>query len=381
MTKFKRASMVLSLTLCLSLLMGMDGVLAEAPPPDPQQQIRESIEATEIESAIGDATLCEIVPDNGDVGISDGTQVTPPDENSRTQFNAPLMFINNGTLTSDNLDDMYLFTTTEAKAPFIKIIADNPNYVAQLYQLDTATGMASPMQFYDFAGDNKSAYATSLPAYTFLWRVYSTNGTVGDPYTLMVNTTSQANFNEVMSISDDLQALTCLYGRTVITYNGKDPMPSTVAWKREVDGIGVFELQEIDDVDYGDIAGIYYGSYDSTNFRTNNALFFELQAEDGLENQQNALWEYYQTGGSVSITRMDVTGQITPRRLTLNDVYDYRYPKVDSDDTTTPTYFCLVYDIEKGEFIDFASRLNGYYFYDKANSEKIFTLDYRVIIR
>lgn len=347
---------------------------------------------------LDDSIELNITDSNGELLVDENIETISVDPNQRLNFNAPTKFAHTSSLTASNPQDMYFFTTTSNTFPMIKITSDNPNYIAQLYQYDASQGMAYPIQFYDIANDDAYSYATSLPAYNFIWVVYSLNGTVGSDYTIMANVTNDANPYSILRVSDDLADVTLVNSSKNLTINNAKvsyPNPSNVKWERNFYLSTYYgyinESQSLSSLSYDNISGIYYGKYDSTNYKTDNAVFYQIKIDSfDLNSQVYPLWSYsysqYFNGQYLNRTSIDIAGQTTPRRLNIFDAIDFSYvgynSELDKIKDNKTYYFALVYDLNTGTVIDFASKLNGYYNENVATSnlEYINEIKYEYIL-
>lgn len=253
---------------------------------------------------------------------------------------------------ADDTDDMYIWTANSACTVSLKLTSANTNYIAAFYSLNTTTGEATWMNYYDLSSDSSSSYNVNLAAGDYAIFVYSLDSTYGANYSLMLNASNPSGATHIMAESSNLSKLVLFYGNqsdsTKLVYsNGTCLTSSDLEWNRRWVlnyGGGAYNARQCM-VSTPVVKGIYVGSY-SSDYAGNieNALILELD-----EGTHFLVARTTATGSSISIDYTDYMGLETPRTLqNLIDINDSR-----------ANY--LIVDLDTNEVVDFASIANAFY--------------------
>lgn len=261
------------------------------------------------------------------------------------------VFNDDGQLTTNEYQDLYVVQTTSDTAPTLKISSTNSNIIAELFIYDTSKGTITPTSFIDSAGDDNYQIAGKMAAGTYIIAVGSSDNTAQGKYTLMWNCSNPSGASRILYVSSNLDLVTLGYQYQDIKSNGNELIDrSALKWDEEwtlTFSTGYYgRNQSVSAVDTSDMKSdikLDYGTYSTNKYSTNHALLVEL----GKGTSWCFMRSYYNNvNGQVEHTMdwTDVTGQETPRNFT------------DADVALGPHY--LVIDLEKNLIVDFASPYN-----------------------
>lgn len=258
-----------------------------------------------------------------------------------------------GTLTESNTVDFYFFTTTDTtKFLLAQLLSDNKDYVAQLYQIDSADN-ATATNIYGFAGS--LIQLNGLPAGDYALAIFSNNNTYGQDYILNINVTNpSANIKTVYYITNDLSIFMYetesgdIYGNGSLIYNTSTKTGSNLTWQRvdETRWESGYEQRTHKVFNVKVKAMSEPASYSSKKAKSDCVVL--LYCDQGTS--FSYLHTYYQSGPDhiYESTTNDTTGRTTPRQL-------------DEHDFVGENEHYLVYDLNTGSVIDFYSNLNIFY--------------------
>lgn len=267
------------------------------------------------------------------------------------------------TLSSDEDDDMYIWSLKHSASVAFKITSTDSNYVAAFYSLNMETGEATPLNFGDYASDNNANYKVNMPAGDYAIFVFSRSSTSGSDYSLMLNASNPANATHVMAESSNLAKVIFFYANnstTSLVYSNGTCLTNNLSWDRRLVGNyggGNYTARQCQvGLDGSDtsvyIKGISVGEYSSDYAgHISNAMFVELD--------EGTLFHVTRTvsvNPSIEIDHTDYKGLTTPRRL-MNGI-----------DISSSCAHYLVVDLNTGKVVDFASIAN--IFYSKGWTEK-----------
>ncbi|QPA31784.1 hypothetical protein [Thermaerobacillus caldiproteolyticus] len=97
-------------------------------------------------------------------------------------------------LTEEDPMDLFFFSPTSDKILVSRILSGNEDYILQLYVVDYENGLAYPTEFTTSPG---KLMLINIPAGDYALGVLS-KGTLGDSYTIQMNASNPANFNEAL---------------------------------------------------------------------------------------------------------------------------------------------------------------------------------------
>lgn len=259
-----------------------------------------------------------------------------------------------GTLTTDNLQDLYFFSITDSNRFLLaRLTSTNSNYVALLYMYDNNAEEYVQTSIYGFAGT--LIQLNGLPVGDYVFAIFSYDGTYGDSYTFDINATNPAaNLSSVKYIATDLSIFIFettdgdIYGNGKFIYNTSATINSNLTWQRVSEnnwGSGYEQrTHNVYNVHVASMSGPV--SYSSSYASSNCAVLLYCDIGTGF----SYFHSYYQSGNPPvhEMSWEDTTGRTTPRAL-------------DQADFTGGNQHILIYDIVTGQCIDFYSTLNVYY--------------------
>lgn len=266
-------------------------------------------------------------------------------------------FSNITSLTTDNPQNYYLFSVSSDRYMALGFTTGNAKYDVQLYQYQVSTKTYLPTNVVLKA--NQTYTLHDLPAGSYLLDVFSA-GTVGDNYTIAMNSANPANPTYVYraSFSDMLCGYSDgLYNNGSVVY--KDGTSnSNLDWIRN----DYFSWSGENSGDYKRTQQIYSAAvnksrkiqlainYKSDYVNADNVILIPLDVGTGF------LYRYssFQNNQMVINTWTDVYGKQTPRTLDTSDI------------ERNPQY--LVYDLDSNKAIDFYTDLNYFYYSGKENA-------------
>lgn len=350
---FKKIS---ALVLCAFMMNGCFAYAEELPTAEmslqPAEMMDLTLETVETEEAV------EGTFENFPVDESLMPEITrTANKNERSQS-----FIQNGvlsltdSLTAADPNDLYLFSISNDRFMNLTIESSNPNYVVIFAVVDYATGSVTPINAGAFAGEIYQL--NGFPAGDWGLYVYSTDGSVGDDYTIKCNFANPAG-NLRYYLSDDykqcmiqLKSTNKIYdnGNTINwnAINGVDiKWESHDSWPAYNEGDPTHPGTEYLDmtIQEGTVRSVGYGSFVTNRMNIPHALFVNLDVD--------TLWTYKNSivvGGDYYMTMKDLYGYDTPRRLNYDDVRDPEGAPV-----------CMIFDLDTGKYVNFYSNLNKYF--------------------
>lgn len=256
-------------------------------------------------------------------------------------------------LTSDDTDDMFIWSLDSPASVALELTSNNSNYIAAFYSLDMSTGVATWLDFYDLANDTNPSYNVNMAAGDYAIFVYSLDSNYDTEYNLMLNASNPSGASHIVAKTDNLSKIIFYYNSTQKVYNnGVCANPDNLYWNRRWVlnyGGGRYDARQCivgsETSQQVFTKGIYYGSY-SSDYAGNipNALIIELD-----ENSLFHIARTTATGSSISINNVDYLGLVTPRRL------------IDGIDITNSRAHYLVINLENNQVVDFASIANVFY--------------------
>lgn len=267
------------------------------------------------------------------------------------------------TLSSDEYDDMYVWSLKHSASVAFKITSNDPNYVAAVYTLDMTTGEASPLNFGDYAGDNNANYMVNMPAGDYAIFVYSRTSTSGSDYSLMLNASNPVNATHVMAESSNLAKVIFFYANNStksMVYSNGTCLTNDLSWDRRLVanyGGGNYTARQCQVGLAGsdtavNIKGICVGEYSSDYAGyISNAMLVELG-----EGTVFHVTRTVSVNPEIVLDHTDYKGLTTPRGL------------IDMIDINSSCAHYLVVDLNTGKVVDFASIAN--IFYSKGWTEK-----------
>lgn len=265
------------------------------------------------------------------------------------------VFVGTGELTDINTMDLYYITTVQDTIPFLKVASSNNDIIAQLFMMDEA-GNLYDTGFKNISGNGNITFSDTLPAYTYVLAVGSSNNAARASYTLSWNCSNlREGATSIIYNNADLSMVTVAYGGRKVCVNGHNILTSDqLHWEdHETSYTSTGHFGHDQYIYSPQIKGSYLGSYTSSRNNSNRALFVEL--DEGTQWSMRRT-DYSNIEGTVSHidNPFDLTGRKTPRGLGANDV------------TSSRRNF-LVIDLPSNTLIDFASPLN--YRYSKGYGE------------
>lgn len=252
-------------------------------------------------------------------------------------------------LTEEDPMDLFFFSPTSDKILVSRILSGNEDYILQLYVVDYENGLAYPTEFTTSPG---KLMLINIPAGDYALGVLS-KGTLGDSYTIQMNTSNPANFNEALYISQDLTKFVAKYsdgslysnGQYVLNVNGINN--EHLNWERKYyfsyNGGYSQRTHSLSDIKISSISSpiSYSSNYASSDF----AIMVYLDVGTLFTYHESQ----YQSGPNPYYysSFVDTLGKNTPRRLEADD---FNYGD-----------HILIVDLTTGKSIDFFSVLNFYY--------------------
>ena len=245
-----------------------------------------------------------------------------------------------------------LFTVSTSRVMFSKFTSGNSEYAMALCQV---TSDGSILQVTDFYTSGSQINAI-LGAGQYAFAILNGGTTYGNSYTVSVNTSTpgtnvtNAAIHDVNSYYSHIVTLVVMDNKTYIYADGKVVTDlddtSELDWERVLDlswSTGYnYNKHKISNVVVRDVSLpiIYKSDFASSN----NAVIIYLGVGTSYMYNESK-WDT--TTGYRVFHFLDPLGNETPRRLTADDINNYR---------------CwLIYDLDTGESIDFCSPLNWYY--------------------
>lgn len=287
-----------------------------------------------------------------------------PDKNSGIAVNMPISTnavydVPNPLLNvSDSLEltdpeDIFFFSVNTDRSMVLRLLSENPDYLAQLYIVDWSTGQAYPTSVGAYA--QTQIALKNLPAGDYLFLVYS-EGNVGESYTLRMNATNPANYSLISYISETLSIVMAsypngdVYSSGTLIYNSKNTggTYANLDWTREFyNSWGSGYTSRTHKIYNPTIRSVSAPvSYSSSYASSGQAILIYVGLGTGFMYHE----AYYQSGPDhiYESSFYDTLGKRTPRNL-------------DEDDLSNWGDHILVYDLNTNKTIDFFSVLNFYY--------------------
>jgi len=261
-----------------------------------------------------------------------------------------------GNITTTNPVDFYFFDGTANFIPVIRVNSSNSNMLMHFGTVNWNTGTFSSLLTVNPASGAQIYNQPLNPNLQYALAVTTANGTTGT-YTIMANFLNPARSNgelmfpQLLHASANLNSVTINYGwnpnipgiQQIVRSNGLYILHNGLYWEDNYFfnfGHGYTGRdQRLSDFQ---ARNVYIGSFTNNQHHIPHALIIEI--EDWT------LWSYFyshhnfDTGLRIWDQR-DLTGQWTPRRLTLSDIALYG-----------PHY--VIIDLAKMEVAEFVSPLN-----------------------
>ena len=245
-----------------------------------------------------------------------------------------------------------IFTLSSKRVMFSKFTSSNSDYAMALCKVTSDGSIQQATDFYTSGGQINAV----LDAGQYAFAILNGGTTYGNSYTVHVNTSTpgtnvtNASIHDVNTHYSHIVTLVAMNNTTYIFADGKKVTDvnntSNLDWERVLDlswdGGYNYNKHEIYNVNIRDVSLpiVYSSDYASSN----NAVIIYLGTGTGYmynESKRNT------TTGAHIFHFLDPLGNETPRKLTSNDIDNYR---------------CwLIFDLDTGKSIDFCSSLNWYY--------------------
>lgn len=245
-----------------------------------------------------------------------------------------------------------VFTSSSKRVMFSKFTSGNSEYAFALCKITSDGSIQQATDFYT-SGSHINAV---LDAGQYAFAILNSGTTYGNSYTVHVNSSTpganvtNASIHDVNSYYSHIVTLVAMNNSTYIYVDGQEVTDvndtSNLDWERELNlswsGGYNYNKHEIYSVNIRDVSLpiVYTSDYASSN----NAVIIYLGTGTGYmynESKRNT------TTGAHIFHFLDPLGNETPRKLTSNDIDNYR---------------CwLIFDLDTGKSIDFCSPLNWYY--------------------
>lgn len=349
-------SMALSLAMLLGLSVSASAYAAEQSGITPLNADELAGSVVDLGESNYDALDTFSMNDADVIGISDaefGVMAVAEDELTPLFADLGTQPCNSFTVTlNENQAHFLKFQVTKSQTMFSKFTTGNSNYGFALYLLNAEGQFVRATEFYA-PGSNIDIL---LPAGIYAFGIFNFGGTFGSQYTIAVNTSTpgdgvtgaalyKANqyYSHVVTlVEQDGKKLFYCDGKLVTDLDDT----SKLKWERVLDlswsGGYNYNKHSISDVKFTDISlpGVYKSDY----VNSDNAVIIYLDVGTSyMYNESKRNWD---TGYHL-FHFLDPFGNETPRRLNELDIDEYQ---------------CwLIFDLDKGESIDFCSALNWYY--------------------